>query len=451
MPTVLGIDQFRHGQFYVPGGAGYDSLSDVPKLELGAMPIGEPAAVLFEHPYTGNVKYLSHQIASPPTIGWQGFWWRGNTGETPPSSTLISQMWSTGFGFAAKLAWGAAAPNDLSLTTSDQGVQSVLIALDRWHWIEMIYDVSSTTNVCYWRVDGTDQTPSTKVGSSASGVQYSQVGYGGNVCKYRFARHMWGYTPSVSDWYGQPVTSRYSLEVLKDSPWLYWPMDSDPVGIGGSPNQAWDTSGYGRPGQYNSGPLTSQDHVITGGKSTFFDATDDYLISRGSTVDTGIFNFSQATVEVWFDYDGVAPSAGNGWCVAGCAKGDNTNVNDKDIFINENNKAVFYAFDGVERQAIGATTLTAGLYHLVGTYDGTNLNIYVNGVLDGTQAATSTYTAYDDNNVIVGGKFGVLSSAPVLTGQRKAGRRDEFAIYTTALSLARIKEHYAAGKWGYPH
>jgi Concanavalin A-like lectin/glucanases superfamily len=80
-------------------------------------------------------------------------------------------------------------------------------------------------------------------------------------------------------------------------------------------------------------------------------------------------------------------------------------------------------------------------YYLAGTFDGTNMSFYVNGVLVGTQAA-STYVPNSVNNV---------DACTFSIGQRGAGygnfdgELDEAAYYTNALTLAQIQTHYQAG------
>jgi len=80
-------------------------------------------------------------------------------------------------------------------------------------------------------------------------------------------------------------------------------------------------------------------------------------------------------------------------------------------------------------------------YHLVGTYDGTNMSFYVNGVLVGTQNATG-YQANSVNNA------GVNSLALGNRGDGYGnwdGELDEAAYYTNALTLAQIQTHYQVG------
>jgi hypothetical protein len=58
-------------------------------------------------------------------------------------------------------------------------------------------------------------------------------------------------------------------------------------------------------------------------------------------------------------------------------------------------QAFMYVYDGAVKTATGTTSVVDGLPHLiVGTYDGVTLRIYQNGVLEGSQAASSSYGAY---------------------------------------------------------
>jgi hypothetical protein len=80
-------------------------------------------------------------------------------------------------------------------------------------------------------------------------------------------------------------------------------------------------------------------------------------------------------------------------------------------------------------------------YYLAGTFDGTNMSFYINGVLIGTQAASS-YVPNSVNNA---------GACTLALGQRGAGygnwdgELDEAAYYTNALTLAQIQSHYQAG------
>ncbi len=90
----------------------------------------------------------------------------------------------------------------------------------------------------------------------------------------------------------------------------------------------------------------------------------------------------------------------------------------------------------------GAITQANTWYHVVATYDGTMMRIYVNGVLDGSRTApesgpagTIAY-ASDGHGVGIGAAF---AGGPVF-----GGKIDEVAVYDKALSAARVADHYAA-------
>ena len=94
-----------------------------------------------------------------------------------------------------------------------------------------------------------------------------------------------------------------------------------------------------------------------------------------------------------------------------------------------------YVYDGTsyEPHATGTTLVAGTLYHVVGTFDGANLRVYVDGTL---RATTARAVTIQDNgnqvNVGVGGSYfdGVM---------------DEVAVYGKALTAQQISEHYLAG------
>ena len=80
--------------------------------------------------------------------------------------------------------------------------------------------------------------------------------------------------------------------------------------------------------------------------------------------------------------------------------------------------------------------------HLVGTYDGTTLRLYVNGALVSSNTVTYTPNTTRPLRVAAGR---TESSAQYLL----PGRVDEVAVYGSALSAARVQAHFiAAGSSG---
>ena len=101
-------------------------------------------------------------------------------------------------------------------------------------------------------------------------------------------------------------------------------------------------------------------------------------------------------------------------------------------------RARFFVRDaGTYYGATSSVTLTAGTtYHLVGTYDGTTVRIYVNGVDQGSAAHPG---AVDDSTIA----FLISNSVSAWDG-----RLDEIAVYEHALSPTQIQTHYTQGLTG---
>jgi hypothetical protein len=79
------------------------------------------------------------------------------------------------------------------------------------------------------------------------------------------------------------------------------------------------------------------------------------------------------------------------------------------------------------------TTINAGPWcHIVTTYDGSTMRLYVNGALEGSVATAVSIVDTTEAFKLTEGSFD--------------GAVDEVAIYGYALSGAQVGEHYAAGR-----
>jgi hypothetical protein len=87
----------------------------------------------------------------------------------------------------------------------------------------------------------------------------------------------------------------------------------------------------------------------------------------------------------------------------------------------------------------GTTSIAAGsTYHFVGTYNGSTVVIYLNGVQIYSNGATGMLSDYDGVTGLAIGS-GALGEAPF------TGEIDEVAIYDHALTVDRVAAHYLAG------
>ncbi len=92
--------------------------------------------------------------------------------------------------------------------------------------------------------------------------------------------------------------------------------------------------------------------------------------------------------------------------------------------------------------ALGAAAVSVGqFYHVVGTYDGTTVSLYVDGILEGQSSVTLTVD-YGTRPVFLG-----TSGETVFDGKLH-GIVDEASIYNRALDGSEIAALYAAGSAG---
>jgi hypothetical protein len=92
--------------------------------------------------------------------------------------------------------------------------------------------------------------------------------------------------------------------------------------------------------------------------------------------------------------------------------------------------------------ALSSTPIVVGqLYHLVGTYDGSFVRLYVNGALEG-QATTSVAINYDTRPVFLG------TSGETNFDGKLNGIIDEASVYNRALEPIEIFRLHAAGSAG---
>lgn len=144
---------------------------------------------------------------------------------------------------------------------------------------------------------------------------------------------------------------------------------------------------------------------------------------------------TEITIETWIKWN-INPASGAQW-----AQIINKNVdNQYQIQHNYNNSAFEFAIrtNVNRRYVLGTTVPQQGVwYHVVGTYNGSSMRIYVNGNLENTISLTGTIQS---------------STTPLRIGSRTSGDRffngdiDEVAIYNRALTGTEISSRYNSGK-----
>lgn len=208
----------------------------------------------------------------------------------------------------------------------------------------------------------------------------------------------------------------YASEVLADSPLLYWRLGE------ASGTTAADASGNSKTGTYNGTPTRGVASLIATDPSNTavqFNGTDD--CSFGGTL---MSSSPGASLEIWFKTTATT-------VVASLYEAGVSNI-------------TIYGDGHATVLPTSKTTITLGptnkndgnTHHAVLTYSTATATISL--YIDGTLAASSSITGAGGFYASAARAF--RSQAAVTT----AGTGDEFAVYTTALSAARVAAHYAA-------
>jgi hypothetical protein len=215
----------------------------------------------------------------------------------------------------------------------------------------------------------------------------------------------------------------YSSEILADSPLLYYRMGD------ASGTTMTDSSGGGRNGAYVNSPTLGTTGLVSDANTAVTMASAS---SQRATVtdDNSLDGLTAITVEAWIKPTTVPSSQ------AYIISRDGSTNRSFQFRLN-NHKVEFIKVPNGTVTASSAASINAGdLRHVAAVYNGTDIRIYINGVLDGTPAATTG----DLGTVARDLEIGARSSAGFYDGII-----DEVAVYTTALSSTRIAAHYAAG------
>jgi len=201
----------------------------------------------------------------------------------------------------------------------------------------------------------------------------------------------------------------------------YWKFDE------GSGNIAYDSSGNGNHGTLVNGPTWTSGKF---GSALSFDGVDDYVeipTTAGGSLDPDVLS-----VMAWIYVSGETTSVQRIFQRTSCTYGLFTSSDGLTIY--------FYVDTGNAGGAWKSVSYTVPSirkwYHVVGTYDGTSMKLFINGEL---KAQTSQ--SYAVNN---GGATAYIGSADP-TQQFFNGTIDEVRIYNYALTPDEIRLLYNAG------
>ena len=234
----------------------------------------------------------------------------------------------------------------------------------------------------------------------------------------------------------------YESLVLAAGPIGYWPLDLniDTTQNGSGQDLATDLSGGGNTGTYDS---ISQGNEVSGPSAFIpngvgFNGTGDFVdLSTGTNTSVLLFS-GPITMEAWVQpassqVQGSADIFARGWDYTD----DETEMSvvNSDSFVSSSTVNWSGAAD------VSYGHVTTNWTYLVTTWDGANWNLYVNGVLAGTEA-DSTAPGNDSAPWAIGN--GTLNG----NGRYFTGNICQVALYTNALTPAQVIAHYAMGVYG---
>jgi hypothetical protein len=225
---------------------------------------------------------------------------------------------------------------------------------------------------------------------------------------------------------------RWQIAVDDIAPVGYWKFNE---ATGQSANDSSPETNNGTLGANSSAasddPTWEQDNECIQGKCLIFDGVDDYVLVPNSTS----LNPTTITTSAWIKVNTTV----SGKEQAIISKWGDTSFQDTFNFNIDNNKVKLSVKLGSGWQSVtGVTNLdTNTWYHLAGTFDGSNIKVYVNGRLDATTSQSGSITSSTATVRI--GRAGSLVS-----NQFFAGLIDEPKVYDFAKTDSQIKSEYNA-------
>lgn len=206
---------------------------------------------------------------------------------------------------------------------------------------------------------------------------------------------------------------------------------------------ASDSSGSGLSGTLTNGPVWQPSGGKVGG-ALLFDNTNKYV----SVADNAILDFDGAepfSISAWFkhndpanaNYDNIVSKGIAGTCLYNYGLHFDSNTQILIFATNDDNTCTNMV---TQSWAFSSTSIQPGVwYYAVGTFDGTNMRLYVNGILEDTQNISTHLPLSRGTPLYMG------IGQPSGPGQFWNGLIDDVRIYSRALSMNEINQLYKLG------
>lgn len=224
--------------------------------------------------------------------------------------------------------------------------------------------------------------------------------------------------------YAASLERSFQLNVQPNGLTAYYPMDENTGTV------AYDSSATALNGSLQATPTWTTGKV---GNALLFNGTTQYVALN----DTDIAG-SAITVAAW-----VYPTSATQTAKVVSKQTATTDVQGT-LSLSAGKAQFEVTTGGTYRNPIGTTTLPINTWsYIVGTYDGANAKIYVNGALEATVAGTGTLA---NNNV----GWAIARLNATTSSNYFAGRVDEVKIYSLAFIDKSVEAEYDGGVAGFP-
>lgn len=206
----------------------------------------------------------------------------------------------------------------------------------------------------------------------------------------------------------------------------YWPFDEE------SGDTANDASGTGNGGDHEGSPTLGEDGILSSTKYTF-DGENDYVrVPHDESLEMS--SEDAVSVSMWVNQN---QDRDREW-TALLQKSD-TSFN---LQLNDNNEPVFTIHDGDWQTTISGVSLNQDQwYHLVGTYDGNEARIYVDGQLKAAENVSGSMTDASDFDIGIGENLDVPN-------RHFDGQIDEVRLYNRGISQQEVASLYQTSQDG---
>ena len=227
-------------------------------------------------------------------------------------------------------------------------------------------------------------------------------------------------------------TDRYGARVFADQASLYWRFDE----AAGSSTAKDSSSAAQAPGTYNSGVQLTQPAAIATGSSASFDGSSSGFVAENATTSVA----GSYSEEAWFKSSSNTGGKILGFENSGAAIGSNY---DKQIYLTNSGAIVFGVYTGgVQSIQKSGSYNDDAWHHVVATQGPDGMKLYVDGIMAGSNATT---TSQQFAGVWRAGGGNLQGWPDQPSSNFFTGSLDEVAVYDTVLDSATVSSHYQIG------